>query len=440
MRTLAKMLLALLLIGLTLSQVFAADYRPGWAGLTVQTITPDLARQFDLKENKGALVIEVAENGPGEKAGLKSGDVIIEFDNKKIEGSNQLRDMTFASTPGRTYFITIIRNQSVVYKQITIGDMLGRRPAQPATPDIKTITGGTPAAPQADEESLGREAEQAGKLREALTHYVSSLQSASEGSSKDQQLREKIISLVQKITPPPAVPDEAERNLARGRAAVKSATQTKDFEDAANEFKRALRAAPWVAEGYYNLGVVQDKAGRYQDAIRSLKLYLLAAPNASDAKEVKALIYEIEFRQEKAQRDAERQQKEVREKAESANGRSTADADERLARDMTGLWQWAYFSGWRVKISSYGKRVTATQLPVYYDSKVGMTKELPFWDGVVRNGRFVGTVYELHVGGSKGIEVSGSHAADIQIDLSGGGRVLEMHLNPQSTKMKFIKE
>ena len=44
----------------------------------------------------------------------------------------------------------------------------------------------------ADEEALGRKAEQAGKLRQALTHYVSAFQSASYGSSTEQRLREKL--------------------------------------------------------------------------------------------------------------------------------------------------------------------------------------------------------------------------------------------------------
>ncbi len=62
---------------------------------------------------------------------------------------------------------------------------------------------------------------------------------------------------------------------------------------------------PWLAEAYNNLGVAQDKAGLYGPAIQSLKLYLLAAPDASDAKPVKNLIYEIEYRQEKAAKEAE---------------------------------------------------------------------------------------------------------------------------------------
>lgn len=174
----------------------------------------------------------------------------------------------------------------------------------------------------ADEEFLGQQAEQGGKYREALTYYVSALQKTTGGSDSEQKLREKIIKLVLKIQPSPAVPEEAERYMARGSAAVKGATTAKDFEDAVVEFRKALRIAPWFAEGYYNLGVVQDKAGYYQDAIRSLKYYLLASPNTQDAKEVRSLIFEIEYRQEKAQKGTERKAAEQRANAslESLSG------------------------------------------------------------------------------------------------------------------------
>ena len=151
----------------------------------------------------------------------------------------------------------------------------------------------------ADEEALGRKAEQAGKLRQALGHYVSALQSASEGSSTEQHLREKIIRLAPKIQPPPAVPEEAERYMARGRAAVKAAEDEQGFMRAAKEFRKGLNVAPWLVDGYYNLGVVLDKAGKYDEAIENLKLYLVAIPDAKDAKN---LIYEIDYRKEEAER------------------------------------------------------------------------------------------------------------------------------------------
>ena len=133
-----------------------------------------------------------------------------------------------------------------------------------------------------------------------LNQYISDLQK----NPSDNALREKIIKHVQAMKPAPAIPEEAERYMARGAAAVKGAKTEKDFQDAAAEFEKASLAAPWLAAAYYNLGITQDKAGKYREAIQSLKLYLLAAPEASDAKAVKTLVYEIEYRQEKTARES----------------------------------------------------------------------------------------------------------------------------------------
>lgn len=168
-----------------------------------------------------------------------------------------------------------------------------------------------------DKETLGQQAEQAGKLREAVTHYIAALQVAPEGSEADQRLREKIIALVQKINPPPAVPDSAVQFMGRGKAAVEIAKDPEDFKKAAEEFQKALRLAPWLANGYFNLGIVQDKAGQYAEAIRSFKLYLLAAPSTPDADEVRTKIAGLEYKIER-QRAKERAAREKQEAEESA--------------------------------------------------------------------------------------------------------------------------
>jgi tetratricopeptide (TPR) repeat protein len=136
---------------------------------------------------------------------------------------------------------------------------------------------------------------QSSSSQDTLNQYIADLQK----NPDDNALREKIIKLAQEIKPVPAVPEDADRFMARGTAAVKSAKNGDDFKDAVAEFEKATLAAPWLANAYYNLGVAQDKAGQYASAIKSLKLYLLAEPNASDTKAVKTLIYEIEYRQEK---------------------------------------------------------------------------------------------------------------------------------------------
>lgn len=129
--------------------------------------------------------------------------------------------------------------------------------------------------------------------REQLSQLVTQLQA----SPGDIALRERIIKLAQEIRPPPAVPEEAERRMARGSAAFKTAKNENDFKDAAREFEQASNAAPWSGDIYYNLGLAQDKAGDHTSAIRSLKLAMLAAPNS---RETKTLLYEVEYRQEKA--------------------------------------------------------------------------------------------------------------------------------------------
>ncbi len=110
----------------------------------------------------------------------------------------------------------------------------------------------------------------------------------------DNILREKIIKLAQNTKPAPAVPEEAERNMARGTAFAQKATDSAGYKKAIAEFEAAANTAPWLALAYYNLGVVQEKAGFYIEAIQSLKFYLMAAPDAKNARDVKNKIYALE--------------------------------------------------------------------------------------------------------------------------------------------------
>jgi len=167
------------------------------------------------------------------------------------------------------------------------------------------------AHPQ-DEAAAGQLAEQAGNLREALTHYVVALQNVSEGSDDDQRLREKIVVLARKLDPAPVIPEEAKRHVARGTAAIESAGSREDFEHAVTEFKEAVKLAPWWAKLYLNLGMTQEKATLYDDGIRSLKLYLATFPDDPNADEIRQRIYKLEYLSEHKQQEAARAQTEQR--------------------------------------------------------------------------------------------------------------------------------
>jgi tetratricopeptide (TPR) repeat protein len=170
---------------------------------------------------------------------------------------------------------------------------------------------------------------------ETLDQYIANLQK----NPNDNALREEIIRLVLTFDHPPAVPQEAEKFMARGQASMESAKGPGDFKDAVVELEKAALAAPWLGNIYYNLGIVQDKAGDYPAAIRDLKLYLLATPGASDAKAVEMLIYKIEFKQEKADNESAANEKLLKSAREDKTGFITAALDHGAdvnARDENG--------------------------------------------------------------------------------------------------------
>ena len=70
----------------------------GYLGVNIQNITEDLVKSLSLKSDKGALVSEVAEGSPADKAGVKRGDVILAFNGKEIKDSHELAS-TVAATP-----------------------------------------------------------------------------------------------------------------------------------------------------------------------------------------------------------------------------------------------------------------------------------------------------------------------------------------------------
>lgn len=123
-----------------------------------------------------------------------------------------------------------------------------------------------------------------------LKQYISELKN----NPGDKALREKIIKAVAGMKKDPAVPEDVERNMARGTAFAQKASDSLGYKKAITEFEAAANGAPWLALAYYNMGVMQEKAGLFNDAIQSLRFYLMAAPDAKNARDVKNKIYALE--------------------------------------------------------------------------------------------------------------------------------------------------
>ena len=94
----------------------------GFLGTTVQKMTPDLAESMGLKQATGALVAEVAKNGPAERAGIKTGDVIVTFNGKEIRDSADLALQVARLAPGKEVQIKIIREGKELTIPVTVGE------------------------------------------------------------------------------------------------------------------------------------------------------------------------------------------------------------------------------------------------------------------------------------------------------------------------------
>jgi len=82
----------------------------GYLGVYIQPVTQDLAESFGLKRPVGALVSKVVPDSPAERAGVKAGDVILEFNGKKVDESDHLPPMVAATPVGKTVTVVVQRN------------------------------------------------------------------------------------------------------------------------------------------------------------------------------------------------------------------------------------------------------------------------------------------------------------------------------------------
>ncbi|MBI1912245.1 MAG: DegQ family serine endoprotease [Deltaproteobacteria bacterium] len=82
----------------------------GWIGVSIQELTPELAKSFGLKETKGVLISSVNPGDPADAAGIKAGDIIISFDGKPINELSDLPRTVASTTPGKTVDVKVLRD------------------------------------------------------------------------------------------------------------------------------------------------------------------------------------------------------------------------------------------------------------------------------------------------------------------------------------------
>ena len=97
------------------------ETKRGWLGVRIQEVTKEIAEVEKLDKPRGALVASVAENSPSDKAGVKAGDIILEFNGENIQEMKQLPMIVARTEVGKKVKVKIWRNKKEIIKDITLG-------------------------------------------------------------------------------------------------------------------------------------------------------------------------------------------------------------------------------------------------------------------------------------------------------------------------------
>jgi len=97
------------------------ETKRGWLGVRIQEVSKEIAEVEKLKKIEGALVASVGENSPADKAGIKAGDIILEFDGKKIDTMRTLPKVVANTKVGKSVQLKIWRNKKLITKRLTLG-------------------------------------------------------------------------------------------------------------------------------------------------------------------------------------------------------------------------------------------------------------------------------------------------------------------------------
>lgn len=126
------------------------------------------------------------------------------------------------------------------------------------------------------------------KLQELITKLR-------ENPRYDANIRVEIIKYVQSMRVKPPMPEGLDEAMGKAKYILNNGEDKQAFANAAAAYREASLLAPWVADIYYNLGTMREKAGQTTNALIDYNLYLLARPNAPDKKAIKEKIGAMEY-------------------------------------------------------------------------------------------------------------------------------------------------
>jgi len=113
----------------------------GRIGVMIQAVTKDLAESFGLPKAEGALVSSVEKGSPADRAGVENGDVILKFDGKAVEESDDLPRIVGTTKPGARVMMQVMRNKNPLDLPIVVGEMAVADDENGIAPQLKPRRG-----------------------------------------------------------------------------------------------------------------------------------------------------------------------------------------------------------------------------------------------------------------------------------------------------------
>src|SRR5262245_27536387 len=120
----------------------------GWLGIVIQDVTDQLAGSFGVKEREGVLIADVMKGGPADAAGLRAGDVIVEFGGVPVKEVPDLQRQAANAPPGQRLSVIVVRDHAKVPVTVTVGEMPNEEPIVAEAPgndewglNVESLTG-----------------------------------------------------------------------------------------------------------------------------------------------------------------------------------------------------------------------------------------------------------------------------------------------------------
>jgi len=251
----------------------------GWLGIEIKSYA---------KGDVNAIqVVSVIKATPAEKGGLLTGDLIFRMNGEPAQDLEAFLQKIGAAVPGSTIRLEILRGEEE--KKINI--KLGSKSSRAAMAYMESNKLIAPLLAKKKMFAPAEEAEKNGDYRKAFLLYRKAPRS-------DSEIIGRIISLYHKLDPAPAIPEEARKHAVFAATATKAAKDNNGYDLAINEYHTVMRLAPWWADPYINLSLLLERRARLSEAVKALRFYLLASPNAPDTNTIQTKIYELEFKME----------------------------------------------------------------------------------------------------------------------------------------------